>query len=64
LTSGLRDLLRRAPRWLVIVAAIYEPLVTGVGVWLFVTSLNAHTETVSARVSTDYAAVGAVISEL
>jgi hypothetical protein len=52
--SAFRDLLRRSPRWLVIVAAIYGPLFMVAGVWLSVTSLNPHTETVSARVSTDY----------
>ena len=52
--SGLRGVLSRKPRWLVIVAAIYGPLLVVGGVWMFVTSLNGHTETVSARVSTAY----------
>jgi hypothetical protein len=47
-------LLRRRPRWLVIVAAIYGPLLIGAGVWLFVTSINGHTETVPARISTSF----------
>jgi hypothetical protein len=50
--SALGDLFRRRPRWLVIVAALYGCLFIGTGVWLFVTSLNGHTETVSARIST------------
>lgn len=52
--SAVRNLLRRSPRWLVIVAAVYGPLLIVGGVWLFVTSLNGHTETVSARVSASY----------
>jgi hypothetical protein len=36
------------PRWRVIAATIFGPFLIEVGVWLFVTSLNGHTETVSA----------------
>jgi hypothetical protein len=36
------------------VTAIYGPLLLGGGVWLLVTSLNGHTETLSARVSASY----------
>jgi hypothetical protein len=53
--SAVRDLLRRAPRWLVIAAAVSGPLLVGGGAWMLVTSLNGHLETVSARASTSYA---------
>jgi hypothetical protein len=53
--SAVRNSLRRRPRWLVIVVAVYGPLLIGGGVWLFLSSLNGQTETVSAQVSTSYA---------